>query len=97
MMDSQGILEHVEGSELVPPSDARAGIVSIDVQRMGGTPCFAGTRVPIQYLFEYLSKGKTLEEFLSDFEGVPRQQALQTLQQAHERLMEGLPHLEDSA
>lgn len=96
-MDSRGILEHVESSELVPPSDPRAGIVSIDSERMGGTPCFVGTRVPIQYLFEYLSKGKTLEEFLSDFEGVSRQQALQALAQAHERLVEGLPHLEDSA
>jgi uncharacterized protein (DUF433 family) len=33
--------------------------------RMGGTPCFAGTRVPVQILFDYLEDGAPLSEFLS--------------------------------
>jgi len=52
-----------------------------------------GTRVPIKYLWEYLMKGKTLEAFLDDFEGVPREEAIAALEQAYERLLEGLPHL----
>jgi uncharacterized protein (DUF433 family) len=78
-------------TELVPQSDARVCFVSIDPERLGGVPCFVGTRVPIKYLWEYLMKGKTLEAFLDDFEGVPRQEAIAALQQAYERLLEGLP------
>ena len=34
---------------------------------MGGTPCFAGTRVPVKSLFDYLEAGDTLDEFLDQF------------------------------
>ena len=78
-------------TELVPQSDARARFVSIDPERLGGVPCFVGTRVPIKYLWEYLIKGKTLEAFLDDFEGVPHEEAIAALEQAYERLLEGLP------
>jgi uncharacterized protein (DUF433 family) len=78
-------------TELVPQSDARARVVSIDPERLGGVPCFVGTRVPIKYLWEYLMKGKTLEDFLDDFEGVPREEAIAALEQAYERLLAGLP------
>jgi uncharacterized protein (DUF433 family) len=91
-MSRHGILEHTESTELVGSSDPRAAIVSIDPERMGGTPCFVGTRVPVRYLFEYLTNGKSLETFLEDFEGVPREEAVATLEQAYERFMEGLPH-----
>jgi uncharacterized protein (DUF433 family) len=78
-------------TELVPQSDDRTRFVSIDPERLGGVPCFVGTRVPIKYLWEYLMKGKTLEAFLDDFEGVPREQVIAALEQAYERLLEGLP------
>jgi uncharacterized protein (DUF433 family) len=78
-------------SELVPQSDPRARFVSIDPERLGGVPCFVGTRVPIKYLWEYLCKGKTLDTFLEDFEGVPREAALAALQHSYDRLLEGLP------
>ena len=89
-MGDRGVLEV---TELVPSSDRRAKIVSIDPERMGGTPCFVGTRVPVRYLWEYLLKGKTLEAFLDDFEGVPRESAIEVFKQAYERFMEGLPRL----
>lgn len=89
-MGDRGVLEV---TEMVPSSDRRAKIVSIDPERMGGTPCFVGTRVPVRYLWEYLLKGKTLEAFLDDFEGVPRESAIEVLKQAYERFMEGLPRL----
>jgi uncharacterized protein (DUF433 family) len=80
-------------TELVPQADLRACFVSIDPERLGGVPCFVGTRVPIKYLWEYLIKGKTLGEFLDDFEGVPCETAIAALEQSHQRLMEELPHL----
>jgi len=88
--------EHTErdlSTELVPQTDPRACFVSIDPERLGGVPCFVGTRVPIKYLWEYLIKGKTLDEFLDDFEGVPRAAAIAALEQSYHRLMAELPRL----
>ena len=80
-------------SELVPSSDLRAAFLSINPQRLGGVPVFKGTRVPVNYLFEYLSKGKSLDTFLDDFDGVPRVEAVAALQMGCEKIMEGLPRL----
>ena len=58
----------------------------IDPQVMSGTPCFAGTRVPVQTLFDYLSHGHPLDEFLDDFPTVSRALALAVLKLAGEKL-----------
>ena len=50
-------------------------VVWVDSERMGGTPCFRGTRVPVKTLFDYLMDGYTLGEFLSHFPTVPRELA----------------------
>jgi len=42
---------------------------------LGGTPVFAGTRVPVQSLFDYLKHGHSLDEFLDDFPTVTKEQA----------------------
>ncbi|MDX6612552.1 MAG: hypothetical protein QOD75_1738 [Blastocatellia bacterium] len=47
---------------------------------LGGTPVFAGTRVPVQSLFDYLEGGDTLDEFLDDFPAVSREHALKILE-----------------
>jgi uncharacterized protein (DUF433 family) len=49
---------------------------------LGGTPCFAGTRVPFQTLLDYLEAGQPLDEFLADFPSVSRAAAVAALQQA---------------
>lgn len=49
---------------------------------LGGTPVFAGTRVPIKNLMDYLEAGDTLDEFLEDFPSVSREQAIGFLEQA---------------
>ena len=77
-------------TELVPPSDPRFGVISIDPQWHSGTPCFAGTRVPIQDLFDYLEGNENLESFLESFPSVPREQAVRALQLANAGLLEGL-------
>ena len=53
---------------------------------MGGTPIFVGTRVPLKNLFDYLAGGYNLDEFLADFPGVSREQAIRTLDMAREIL-----------
>lgn len=51
---------------------------------MGGTPVFAGTRVPVQTLVDYLKGGEGLEDFLDGFPSVSRAQAEAFLQIALE-------------
>ena len=46
---------------------------------MHGTPCFTGTRVPVQTLLDYIEEGDTLDSFLKDFSTVTKEQAIQFL------------------
>lgn len=59
-----------------------------DKETMGGMAVFAGTRVPIQTMMEYLERGYPLEEFLDDFPTVPIEQAIAVLNLAKQRLLE---------
>jgi uncharacterized protein (DUF433 family) len=54
---------------------------------MGGTPVFAGTRVPVQTFVEYLEAGDPLDEFLTDFPSVTREQAVAVLELAKDLLL----------
>jgi len=56
----------------------------IDV--LSGTPVFAGTRVPVQTLLDYLEAGDRLDDFLEDFPTVTREQAVAALDLAREAL-----------
>ncbi|MBL9083766.1 MAG: DUF433 domain-containing protein [Planctomycetales bacterium] len=62
-----------------------------DPQRLGGTPVFVGTRVPIKNLFDYLAAGDSLEEFLSDFPSVSKEQAVAMLELAQTIVAEHAP------
>jgi uncharacterized protein (DUF433 family) len=53
----------------------REQIIQLDPEVLGGTPVFAGTRVPIQTLVDYLKGGERLEDFLDGFPSVSRAQA----------------------
>jgi len=63
-------------------------IVSANPEIMSGAPVFAGTRVPVQTLFDYLEAGDSIEEFLAGFPTVSRQQVVGLLEEAKERLLE---------
>jgi uncharacterized protein (DUF433 family) len=65
-------------------------VVSVDPQVMSGTPVFAGTRVPVQTLLDYLEGGETIEDFLEGFPTVSREQAIVFLKTAVERLVSGV-------
>lgn len=54
-------------------------LITSDPKRLGGTPVFAGTRVPVQNLFDYLEGGDPLGEFLEDFPDVTRDHAIAVL------------------
>jgi uncharacterized protein (DUF433 family) len=64
-----------------------AELVEVDPGKMGGTPCFTGTRVPIKNLFDYLETGDSLETFLDDFPTVSRRQAQGVLEVSRELLL----------
>lgn len=63
-------------------------IISRDPEILGGTPVFAGTRVPIKAIFDYLEAGDDLDEFLDDFPSVSRDQAIGILAVARENLID---------
>jgi uncharacterized protein (DUF433 family) len=54
---------------------------------LGGTPVFAGTRVPVQTLFAYIEEGDTLDEFLDDFPAVSRDHAVKVLERMKESFL----------
>lgn len=50
-------------------------VIKIDPEIMHGTPCFAGTRVPIDSLFDYLAAGHGIDFFfVYQFPTVKREQ-----------------------
>ena len=53
--------------------------INADPDILGGTPVFAGTRVPIKNLFDCLEARQTIDYFLDDFDGVQREQVLRVL------------------
>ena len=54
---------------------------------MSGAPCFAGTRVPIQNLIDYLEGGDSIEDFLEGFPTVSREQVVAFLEEAKDRVL----------
>jgi uncharacterized protein (DUF433 family) len=58
--------------------------ITVDPQIQGGVPVFAGTRVPVKNLFEYLEGGESLDQFLDDFPRFARDVVVGVLEQARE-------------
>jgi uncharacterized protein (DUF433 family) len=67
-------------------------LVTRSHDRAWGAPVFAGTRVPVETLFDYLEAGETLDEFLKQFPTVSREQAVAILESArHEATRDATP------
>jgi len=62
-------------------------IIHSDPEILGGTPVFVGTRVPVQALLDFLEGGDTIEEFLDNYPGVSREQAVAFLEEAGRALV----------
>jgi uncharacterized protein (DUF433 family) len=57
-------------------------VIIQDPEILSGEPVFRGTRVPFQTLLDYLEAGDTLDEFLEQYPGVSREQAIAALEEA---------------
>ncbi len=62
-------------------------LITTSPDRLSGTPVFAGTRVPVQTLVDYLEAGDSLDDFLSDFPSVSREHAIAVLEVAKSALL----------
>ena len=62
-------------------------IITRDPETLGGTPVFAGTRVPFRNLIDCLEGGDSIDLFLYDFPTVTREQVIAVLETAKERLL----------
>jgi uncharacterized protein (DUF433 family) len=54
---------------------------------MGGTPVFAGTRVPVQTFIDYIEGGESIDDFLDGFPTVSREQVIAFLEEAKKRML----------
>jgi len=62
-------------------------VISCNPDVLGGTAVFAGTRVPVQTLLDYLEAGDSIDDFLAGFPSVTREQVIKFLEQAKDRLV----------
>jgi uncharacterized protein (DUF433 family) len=62
-------------------------LITSDPNRLGGTPVFAGTRVPVETLFEYTEDGAPLDEFLAQFPDVSREHAVAVFKLARQQIL----------
>lgn len=54
----------LESDELMKLDQA----VWLGPSRMSGTPCFRGSRIPVQQLFDWLADGVSLDKFVREFQ-----------------------------
>ena len=62
-------------------------IVTSSPDILSGTPVFAGTRVPVQAFIDYLEGGETIDDFLTGFPTVRREQIVAFLEEATARMI----------
>ena len=62
--------------------------ITVDPEILGGTPVFAGTRVPVKTLFEYLEDNYSLDEFLECFPTVSREMTHGVLERSKDALLQ---------
>jgi uncharacterized protein (DUF433 family) len=65
----------------------KSTVVSSRPDVMGGTPVFAGTRVPIENLLDYLEGGESIDDFLEGFPSVRREQVITFLEETKARVL----------
>lgn len=65
----------------------KSTVVTSSPDVMGGAPVFAGTRVPVENLLDYLEGGESIEDFLEGFPSVTREQVIAFLEETRVRLL----------
>ena len=66
--------------------------IVVDKDILGGIPVFKGTRVPVKNLFDYLEAGDSLNDFLDDFDYIPREYCLTVLKISEQLLTDAQLH-----
>lgn len=66
--------------------------IVVDKDILGGIPVFKGTRVPVKNLFDYLEAGDSLNDFLNDFDYIPREFCLTILKTSEKLLLDAPLH-----
>ena len=64
------------------------GVIQADPAIMGGTPVFMGTRVPLQNLIDSLEGGQSIQDFLTAFPTVQRQQVIAVIEAGKLKMLE---------
>lgn len=70
---------------------ALAGVITIDKEIMHGTPCFTGTRVPVQTLIDFLETGDSIDGFLEVYPYILREQIHGFLELSKDLTIEQIP------
>lgn len=63
-------------------------VIWADPERLSGVPCFAGTRVPVQNLLDFLEGGNTIDQFLELYPSVTRARVISFLELARDLVLE---------
>ncbi|MEH2246849.1 DUF433 domain-containing protein [Nostoc sp.] len=66
---------------------SQSAIITASPDVMSGTPVFAGTRVPVQTLLDYLKAGDSIDDFLDGFPTVKREQLIAFLEAAQAQIL----------
>ncbi|MBH8561143.1 DUF433 domain-containing protein [Nostoc sp. CENA67] len=66
---------------------SQSAIITASPNVMSGTPVFAGTRVPVQTLLDYLKAGESIDDFLEGFPTVKREQVIAFLEAAQAQIL----------
>ena len=69
-------------------------VIVCDPEIMSGVPVFAGSRVPVRSLFEYVAAGVPVSDFLDDFPTVRPDLAVKVLKLAEQALLARYPAVE---
>jgi len=65
----------------------RRSVISTNRDILGGAPVFAGTRVPVQTLLDYLEAGDSIDDFREGFPTVSREQVIAFLETAKDKMI----------
>jgi len=63
-------------------------VIQGDPEILGCTPVFAGTRVPVQSLFDHLEAGDSIDDFLECFPSVKRAQTIAVLEESCHKVLQ---------
>jgi len=64
------------------PSNERLSRITIDDAKCGGRPCIRGMRIRVTDILELLSAGASMEEILSDYPDLEREDILASIEYA---------------